>query len=163
VADVPQAVLPEFEKLQKTGIKPRTKHAARRKKRPRRSVPELTERKLDAFINARLVGSLRDIDGVWGFEYSPAWMAASDSFDLSPALPRSTRSHQRFAAICSPTISGYGSFLLKRLVIQDVFQAARPSVRLQYRKSPPQQAVQSNKVYPPPLLRGLCLRLRGGG
>jgi hypothetical protein len=34
----------------------------------------MTERRLDAFINARLVGSLRDIDGVWGFDYSPTWM-----------------------------------------------------------------------------------------
>jgi serine/threonine-protein kinase HipA len=60
---------------------------------------EPTERSLDAYINARLVGTLRETNGVWAFDYSQEWAQADDGFDLSPALARSTRSHIDGASI----------------------------------------------------------------
>lgn len=45
-------------------------------------------RSLLVTINQRLVGELYEGDDLWSFEYDPLWAAASDGFDLSPALPR---------------------------------------------------------------------------
>lgn len=49
----------------------------------------MAERSLEVFINARLVGVLREENDIWAFDYAPTWINAPDSFDLSPALPRS--------------------------------------------------------------------------
>lgn len=51
----------------------------------------MPERQLDVFINARQVGTLREENDIWSFDYCEAWASASDSFDLSPALPRAKR------------------------------------------------------------------------
>lgn len=53
----------------------------------------MTQRRLEVSINERAVGWLREADDVWAFDYAPAWAAADDGFDLSPALPRSRPSH----------------------------------------------------------------------
>lgn len=43
-------------------------------------------RALQAFINERHVGQLRDQNGVWDFAYTPDWRAFPEAFALSPAL-----------------------------------------------------------------------------
>lgn len=44
-------------------------------------------RTLLASINNRLVGTLRDENGYWAFQYAPEWLADSERYPLSPALP----------------------------------------------------------------------------
>lgn len=51
-------------------------------------------RTLVGYLNNRRIGTLNEGNDLWNFQYDPAWAAASDSFDLSPALPRSTLLHQ---------------------------------------------------------------------
>lgn len=48
----------------------------------------MSSRRLDVLVNDRRVGQLSEANDLWAFEYDPAWAAASDSFDLSPALHR---------------------------------------------------------------------------
>ncbi len=48
---------------------------------------------LEVSVNERLVGHLREAADLWAFEYDPEWSVAVDGFDLSPALPRSSRAH----------------------------------------------------------------------
>lgn len=50
-------------------------------------------RQLIVSINQRRVGTLSEGDDLWVFEYDEAWAKAPDSFDLSPALPRSQPTH----------------------------------------------------------------------
>ncbi len=54
----------------------------------------MTLRELEVTINEQSVGSLRESDDLWVFEYSAEWTASLGSFDLSPALPRTTRVHR---------------------------------------------------------------------
>lgn len=49
---------------------------------------------LVAYLNNRRIGTLSEGNDLWSFQYDPAWAAAPDSFNLSPALPRSTLLHQ---------------------------------------------------------------------
>jgi serine/threonine-protein kinase HipA len=51
-------------------------------------------RTLVGYINDRRIGTLSEGNDLWNFQYDPTWAAAPDSFDLSPALPRSTLLHQ---------------------------------------------------------------------
>src|SRR5437762_4446791 len=51
-------------------------------------------RELVAYLNGLPVGVLGESDDLWRFEYDPQWAQAADSFDLSPALPRSTLQHE---------------------------------------------------------------------
>jgi len=51
-------------------------------------------RVLQAFVNAEHVGTLREQDDIWEFEYAPTWMSARSVFDLSPALPRDVGLHR---------------------------------------------------------------------
>lgn len=46
-------------------------------------------RELLASINGVEVGVLRDEANLWSFEYAPGWIAAAESYDLAPDLPRS--------------------------------------------------------------------------
>lgn len=46
-------------------------------------------RELVASIGGRPVGVLSESSGVWNFTYTPEWMARTDRFALSPALPLS--------------------------------------------------------------------------
>ena len=48
-------------------------------------------RTLIAHLNGRTVGTLAEGNDLWTFEYDPEWASLPDSFDLSPALPRSQR------------------------------------------------------------------------
>ncbi|HEX2825143.1 MAG TPA: HipA domain-containing protein [Burkholderiales bacterium] len=50
-------------------------------------------RSLVVYIEQRRVGTLFETDDLWAFEYDSAWASASDSFDLSPALPRAQLRH----------------------------------------------------------------------
>ncbi|MGY1488841.1 HipA domain-containing protein [Methylobacillus pratensis] len=45
-------------------------------------------RSLRAYINGAHVGTLSAENNIWRFEYTQAWTAAEDGYDLSPALPR---------------------------------------------------------------------------
>jgi serine/threonine-protein kinase HipA len=53
----------------------------------------VTDRKLDIFFNDSRVGELFETGNVWTLRYSPEWAQRQDSFDLSPALPRSQLEH----------------------------------------------------------------------
>ena len=50
-------------------------------------------RELGVYIETHQVGTLNEGNGIWRFDYKPAWAAGADSFDLSPALPRSELTH----------------------------------------------------------------------
>jgi serine/threonine-protein kinase HipA len=54
----------------------------------------VSDRELEVTINEQSIGSLKESDDLWAFEYSPQWAASADSFDLSPALPRAERLHK---------------------------------------------------------------------
>lgn len=45
-------------------------------------------RALQILINSHHVATLSDNAGVWSLEYTPAWIARPEGYDLSPALPR---------------------------------------------------------------------------
>lgn len=47
-------------------------------------------RQLRVWLNDRPVGLLREQDNLWQFAYEPSWLAATDSFDLAPQLPRAS-------------------------------------------------------------------------
>lgn len=47
----------------------------------------MSERALQAYIDGRRVGELRDTNGVWSFAYDAAWVGAEAAYPLSPALP----------------------------------------------------------------------------
>jgi serine/threonine-protein kinase HipA len=51
-------------------------------------------RKLTAYLNGRAVGTLAEGNDLWSFEYDSKWVGLPDSFDLSPALPRSQLQHE---------------------------------------------------------------------
>ena len=51
-------------------------------------------RKLIAYLNTRAVGTLAEGNDLWAFEYDREWAGLPDSFDLSPALPRSQLLHE---------------------------------------------------------------------
>src|SRR6185437_15912442 len=51
-------------------------------------------RKLIAYLNGRAVGTLAEGNDLWTFEYDREWAGLPDSFDLSPALPRSQLLHE---------------------------------------------------------------------
>jgi serine/threonine-protein kinase HipA len=46
-------------------------------------------RQLIAYLNGQVVGTIAEGNDLWTFEYDAEWVARPDSFDLSPALPRS--------------------------------------------------------------------------
>lgn len=48
-------------------------------------------RELVASINRREIGSLRDDNGMWSFEYRDTWIDDPQGFDLSPHLARSVK------------------------------------------------------------------------
>lgn len=49
----------------------------------------MTERALQAFIDRTLVGTLLEVNGLWSFQYAPAWLGNSERFALGPHLPLS--------------------------------------------------------------------------
>lgn len=51
-------------------------------------------RSLNVYIDQRRVGTLREGDDLWSFEYDGEWVLAGDGFDLSPALPRAQVRHE---------------------------------------------------------------------
>jgi len=51
-------------------------------------------RSLNVFVDVTLVGTLSEGNNLWVFEYDPVWAAGEGSFDLSPALSRSTHRHE---------------------------------------------------------------------
>jgi serine/threonine-protein kinase HipA len=59
----------------------------------------MSERALDVFINDRTVGTLLEENDLWKFVYDPAWVAAADSYDLSPHLDRRESPHVDGASV----------------------------------------------------------------
>lgn len=53
----------------------------------------MTIRQLEALVNDRLIGHLREENDLWQFEYGAASRESPQAFDLSPALPRSQALH----------------------------------------------------------------------
>ncbi|WP_321935288.1 HipA domain-containing protein [Paraburkholderia sp. J8-2] len=47
----------------------------------------MTERTLLASIDHQLIGTLIEGNGIWAFEYDPAWLENPDRFALSPHIP----------------------------------------------------------------------------
>lgn len=47
----------------------------------------MTARTLQVLINGALVGTLRDADNIWAFEYALGWLDDPKSFPLSPSIP----------------------------------------------------------------------------
>lgn len=78
----------------------------------------MTARQLEILVNDRRVGKLRETDDLWVLEYSPAWSAAPDGFDLSPALPRSTPVHSDGATL--RTVQWYFDNLLPEEALRTV-------------------------------------------
>lgn len=50
----------------------------------------MTTRSLSASINDVQLGTLKEVDGLWSFTYSKAWLDHPQGFALSPQLPLST-------------------------------------------------------------------------
>ena len=51
-------------------------------------------RELKTYVDHQFVGTLREDNNLWVFEYDPAWSAHPQGFDLSPALPRDVAEHR---------------------------------------------------------------------
>lgn len=51
----------------------------------------MNERQLQASINGIPVGILREINGIWAFQYDQAWLMHPQNFPLSPALPLTSK------------------------------------------------------------------------
>jgi serine/threonine-protein kinase HipA len=47
----------------------------------------VTDRSLRASIAAAKIGTLRELDGLWSFEYARSWLDSPVGFALSPHLP----------------------------------------------------------------------------
>ena len=47
----------------------------------------MTERALAAFINDQKLGELREVNGLWAFQYNQDWLNSPQRFALSPKLP----------------------------------------------------------------------------
>lgn len=50
-------------------------------------------RKLNVYLNQKIIGCLAEIDDIWSFQYDPAWAKSSNAFDLSPELSRDELLH----------------------------------------------------------------------
>jgi len=59
-----------------------------------RTSGEAPVRELKTYVDHQFVGTLREDNNLWVFEYDPAWSAHPQSFDLSPALPRDVAEHR---------------------------------------------------------------------
>lgn len=62
-------------------------------------VPLVEGRRLDIFINQVQLGTLYEDNDLWALVYRPQWVDQPDSFDLSPALPRSQLLHRDGATL----------------------------------------------------------------
>jgi serine/threonine-protein kinase HipA len=47
----------------------------------------MSDRSLIASINRHAVGTLREVDGLWSFQYTSEWLSTAERFALSPHLP----------------------------------------------------------------------------
>jgi serine/threonine-protein kinase HipA len=56
-------------------------------------------RELEISVNDRLLGHLRENNGLWELQYATEWTSAADAFDLAPALPRDQRVHSDGASL----------------------------------------------------------------
>jgi serine/threonine-protein kinase HipA len=50
-------------------------------------------RELNIYVGQNLIGTLGEDSNLWVLDYAPAWAARDDSFDLSPALARTSLRH----------------------------------------------------------------------
>jgi serine/threonine-protein kinase HipA len=50
----------------------------------------MNERSLQAYINQTLVGTLREIKGLWSFQYEASWVSNPNGYALSPHIPLTT-------------------------------------------------------------------------
>lgn len=47
----------------------------------------MTVRTLQVLINGALVGTLRDADNIWAFQYASTWMESASAYSLAPSIP----------------------------------------------------------------------------
>jgi serine/threonine-protein kinase HipA len=53
----------------------------------------MSDRELWININEHRVGTLRESNDLWAFEYTQDWVTSPTSFDLSPVLKRQQQPH----------------------------------------------------------------------
>lgn len=79
-------------------------------------------RALQVHAEQGMVGTLREQDDLWAFDYAADWAARDDGFDLSPALPRARLQH-RDGGTLRPVQWYFDNLLpeeqMRRLVAQD--------------------------------------------
>ena len=47
----------------------------------------MTTRTLQVLINGALVGTLRDADNIWAFQYDSSWLQTLGAFELAASIP----------------------------------------------------------------------------
>jgi serine/threonine-protein kinase HipA len=80
-------------------------------------------RRLDVYLERKLVGALHEGEDLWRFEYDTQWAAAPDGFDLSPGLPRAQRTHVDGGTI-RPVQWYFDNLLPEELLRQALFKEA---------------------------------------
>src|SRR5665213_2868548 len=53
----------------------------------------MTDRSLILTINSRDVGTVREINGYWAFQYSDTWLKERGAYPISPTLPLQSQEH----------------------------------------------------------------------
>ena len=53
----------------------------------------MAQRQLEVVLNDRVIGDLKEVSDIWGFDYRPEWMQDPEAFDLSPAIGRHQQEH----------------------------------------------------------------------
>jgi hypothetical protein len=85
----------------------------------------MSERALLASINGEPVGTLQDVNGIWAFRYTDAWLNNPHRFALSPHLGSASMS--LMPASCSDLIQGKGS--IPESAIEPEFAGTLPPVK----------------------------------
>lgn len=79
-------------------------------------------RELKTYVDRQFVGTLREDNNLWVFEYDQAWSVHPQGFDLSPALPRAVAEHRDGASV-RPVQWYFDNLLpeedLRRLIAKD--------------------------------------------
>ena len=53
----------------------------------------MNQRQLEVVLNDQVIGDLKEVSDIWGFDYRREWLENPRSFDLSPAIGRFQQQH----------------------------------------------------------------------
>ena len=53
----------------------------------------MNQRQLEVVLNDQVIGDLKEVSDIWGFDYRREWLENPKSFDLSPAIGRLQQQH----------------------------------------------------------------------